>query len=194
MTLSGFMNFDELLAFHCSPVFVGIKPANLVSLPHGDQVAEQEITALVSAYNEKFAAQHIIFRKLCYCKKRFLILVYNKEKLEAILQDAGYQACLVAMGYRKDAPLEEQLELLEEHLQRNGAFPHEIGVFLGYPLEDILGFIINGGKNCKYSGYWKVYGDVTAARRLFDLYERCSAALLQKVAAGIPLQNAVSMI
>ena len=194
MTLSGFMNFDELLAFHCSPVFVGLKPANLVSLPHGDRVAEQEVDALVAAYNAKFAAQQITFRKLCYCEKRLLILVYNKAELEKILQNAGYQACLVAMGYRKEASLEEQLELLEEHLQRKGAFPHEIGVFLGYPLEDILGFIINGGKNCKYSGYWKVYGDVTAARRLFELYERCSTALLQKVAAGIPLQKAVAMI
>ena len=194
MTLSGFMNFDELLAFHCSPVFVGVKPANLVSLPHGGQVAEQEVAALVSSYNEKFAAQQIVFRKLCYCGKRILILVYNKDKLEEILHDTGYEACLIAMGYRKGASLEEHLLLLEEHLQREGAFPHEIGVFLGYPLEDILGFIINGGKNCKYSGYWKVYGDVTAARRLFELYERCSAALLQKVAAGIPLQNAVSMI
>ena len=194
MTLSGFMNFDELLAFHCSPVFVGLKPANLVSLPHGGSVQETEVGELVRSYNEKFADQKIIFRRLCYCEKRLLILVYNKEKLEAILQDAGYQACLVAMGYRKEASLEEQLAVLEEHLQSKDGFPHEIGVFLGYPLEDILGFIINGGKNCKYSGYWKVYGDVSAARRLFELYERCSNALLQKVAAGIPLQNAVSMI
>ena len=38
-----------------------------------------------------------------------------------------------------------------------GDFPHEIGLLLGYPPEDVSGFIENGGKNFLCSGYWKVY-------------------------------------
>ena len=46
-------------------------------------------------------------------------------------------------------------------------FPHEIGVLLGYPAEDVKGFVVNEGKNYLYSGYWKVYGDLSEAKQLF---------------------------
>lgn len=40
-------------------------------------------------------------------------------------------------------------------------FPHEMGILLGYPVEDVEGFIINNGKNELYTGYWKVYDNLT---------------------------------
>ena len=73
--------------------------------------------------------------------------------------------------------MHEGLDALLEHLstrtQEQQDFPHEIGLFLGYPIEDVRGFIEQGGKDCKLSGYWKVYGDVQAARRLFRQFDRC---------------------
>ena len=53
-------------------------------------------------------------------------------------------------------------------------FPHEIGVFLGYPLEDVTGFINNTGKNFRYSGIWKVYGDEKEAEKRFYKYKKCT--------------------
>ncbi len=32
-------------------------------------------------------------------------------------------------------------------------FPHEMGLLLGYPVEDVVGFMENNGKNYLYSGY-----------------------------------------
>lgn len=52
-------------------------------------------------------------------------------------------------------------------------FPHEIGVFLGYPLQDVKGFIENNGRNSKYTGLWKVYGDKAASMRMFEKYRKC---------------------
>lgn len=52
-------------------------------------------------------------------------------------------------------------------------FPHEIGVFLGYPLQDVKGFIENNGRNSKYTGLWKVYGDKAASIRMFEKYRKC---------------------
>lgn len=53
------------------------------------------------------------------------------------------------------------------------AFPHEIGVFLGYPIEDVIGFINNKGCNFKCCGYWKVYGDKEKAIKEFARYDKC---------------------
>lgn len=52
-------------------------------------------------------------------------------------------------------------------------FPHEIGIFLDYPLQDVKGFIENKGKNSKYNGLWKVYGDKDASMKLFEKYRKC---------------------
>ena len=38
-------------------------------------------------------------------------------------------------------------------MEEKGAFPHEIGLLLGYPVEDVLGFIRYQGKNYLYTGY-----------------------------------------
>ena len=47
----------------------------------------------------------------------------------------------------------QRLMLLDIILEEKGAFPHEIGLLLGYPVEDVLGFIRHQGKNYLYTGY-----------------------------------------
>ena len=53
-----------------------------------------------------------------------------------------------------------------ESLQKT---PHEIGVFLGYPIWDVKGFIDNKGKDFKYCGTWKVYNNTDYAKIYFRL-------------------------
>ena len=65
--------------------------------------------------------------------------------------------------------------------------PHEIGVFLGYPLEDVLGFIENGGRNCLSCGCWKVYSNECAALEAFARFEKCKAVYQRLFASGCPL-------
>nr|WP_293388602.1 DUF3793 family protein [Phascolarctobacterium sp.] len=132
MKLFGFTSFDELLAYNCAPVLAGIKPANLLSLMPDDG---EEIDALLVQYNAQFAEQGIVFRRLCACTKRVLVLVYNEEQLAQALSNPGYQAYLIAAGYEAGASAEAYLHRLEQRLNTQKTFPHEIGVFLGYPLE-----------------------------------------------------------
>lgn len=52
--------------------------------------------------------------------------------------------------------------------------PHEIGLFLSYPPEDVRGFIENKACRFKCAGLWKVYGDEERAKELFRQYKRCT--------------------
>ena len=63
----------------------------------------------------------------------------------------------------------------------------QIGIFLGYPLEDVLGFIENGGKNCLSCGCWKVYSNECEALKAFERYEKCKAVYQRLFASGCPL-------
>ena len=56
----------------------------------------------------------------------------------------------------------------------SGEFPHEVGLFLSYPPEDVKGFIDNRACNFKCAGLWKVYGDEAAARRTFARFKKCT--------------------
>ena len=66
-----------------------------------------------------------------------------------------------------------------EYEEEGREFPHEVGIFLGYPLWDIRAFMQNPRREAKLTGYWKVYYKVEKARAQFQKYDRC-IALLQK--------------
>ena len=70
-------------------------------------------------------------------------------------------------------------------------FPHELGNLLGIPLEDVEGFIQNEGKNCLYSGYWKVYRDVTAKKNLFRMYELARELMIELVCNGVGMEEII---
>ena len=87
--------------------------------------------------------------------------------------------------------IDEKLSLLERRISC-GSFPHEIGIFLGYPLDDVLGFIENKGENCLFCGFWKVYSEPERARRTFEKYVYCRSFLCNKIAGGLDLYRAMA--
>ena len=64
---------------------------------------------------------------------------------------------------------------LSLRLRQFHEFPHEIGLFLGYPPDDVEGFIENREKAFKCPGYWKVYGDEEKAKAQFHVISICTA-------------------
>ena len=75
------------------------------------------------------------------------------------------------------------LETLGRRLNQ-GDFPHEVGLFLGYPPEDVEGFRLHRGRDYKLAGCWKVYSDVERARQCFRRYGLCRAALCRRLREG----------
>ena len=104
-------------------------------------------------------------------------LYLSSQKIEANLTTVRAQVLLKRFGYRS-LEIEDALFRLRGRFTAEEDFPHEIGLFLGYPIEDVEGFIANGGKGCKCSGCWKVYGDVEKAQALFDSYKECRRRLM----------------
>lgn len=179
-------NLDYLLGFHCTPAFAGIKCANLLSLCHEKY---DNIEKKLLQLNANFNPKGIYIKRLCFCQKRILILVYGKNLLEKTVYDPKHIPLLQKEGY----PLSEGLDAVLDHLcmrlQQQAEFPHEIGIFLGYPLDDVIGFRQNRGKNYKLSGYWKVYGDERSAKKLFEKYTRCRDNVCKRINSGMSLNQ-----
>ena len=126
---------------------------------------------------------------LLRCKGgKALVYVYRPDDLACALEDADTRRFLSACGYAGFG-VEDAIRTLRKRLRDTDAFPHEIGVFLGYPLADVLGFIANGGRNCLACGCWKVYSDPCCALRAFARYEKCKTVYQRLFASGCPLSK-----
>jgi hypothetical protein len=76
---------------------------------------------------------------------------------------------LQRLGYGDITNIMDALDILRSRFIRS--FPHEIGIFLGIPYEDVKGFIKNSGANFITNGYWKVYSDPKRAAKTFQEYD-----------------------
>lgn len=114
--------------------------------------------------------------------------LYRPDRLRQDLASSEVRALLTEMGYN-DLRIGGCLPVLMRRLRWQEHFPHEIGLFLSYPPEDVRGFICHEGKNSKYTGCWKVYGDVEQSRRRFERYHRCTERYCRALAMGVPLER-----
>lgn len=109
-----------------------------------------------------------------------LIYVYRRADLEKILNRDEIRSFLLNHGYLIDdneivggVNCENIILQLKKKFEKLNQFPHEIGIFLGYPIGDVKGFIENHGCNCKCTGYWKVYCNEEEATKTFRKYKKC---------------------
>lgn len=165
---------------HCAPTLAGIKTANLFSYRYYNI---DELHQELQESNEKLNEKGVYVEILRASESRALIYAYRKKKLEADLCRDGAKKLLRECGYYS-AGTRECLELLKQKLSHDENFPHEIGLFLGYPLPDVKGFMEQKGKNFKCSGIWKVYGDEVETIKLFKKLEKCSQVYARLFAGG----------
>ena len=99
--------------------------------------------------------------------------MFRPDKLRRDLKKTEAEAILKSCGY-ESAEMNNCLTELISRIRGNDKFPHEIGLFLGYPAVDVKGFIENKAANYEISGLWKVYGDRDEAERTFARYRKCT--------------------
>ena len=172
---------ERAIIDHASPTLARLKLGNLFNHPMGEG-----FYAEYRALRGQLEARGVTMTILKVAGGKALIYLYRAEALERALSDAAVRELLGRCGYdRFDSA--GALRTLRARLKGAAAFPHEIGVFLGYPLEDVVGFIENGGRNCLSCGCWKVYANECAALKAFARYEKCKAVYQRLFASGCPL-------
>lgn len=163
---------EELIVRHCSPTLAGLKTGNLFSHTFANQSEMQEI---IRNWNRILVKKGLRALPLRMRNNRTLIYVFRPAYLLRDFQDGTACRLLRERGYCCENP-ERCILRLMQRLAEEQDFPHEIGLFLGYPPEDVRGFIENRDEGCKLVGCWKVYGNEETARKTFAQYERCIAA------------------
>lgn len=176
---------EGLVIQHCSPTLAGLKTGSLFSCPcQSEEEARREVRRL----NQILVPKGLSVLPLRCVNGRALIYLYRPAWLRRDLAQEDVSALLERMGYTCISPDRCLMELMRRLREEDG-FPHEIGLFLGYPPEDVWGFIEHGGKGCKCVGCWKVYGDPEQAQKRFALYQRCTESYCRQWSSGASIER-----
>lgn len=161
---------EDMVILHCSPTLAGIKTANMFSVPEEDPIVFRDT---IVRLNRLLVPRGLRMIPLGKKAGKVLLYLYRPDRLGSDLADEHAMQILSERNY----PVEDChgciLKLIKQ-LEQEEDFPHEIGLFLGYPPEDVKGFIDNQAKNEKFVGFWKVYGDVEQAKNKFEQYRKCT--------------------
>lgn len=176
---------EDLLIRHCSPTLAAIKPGNMFCCSYPSNKALQDYIRRLNKILVPKGIRVLIFR----CNEgRALIYVFRPKAIEKILENPAAVSILKSLGYR-EFRVEPCVCQLMGRFQEFGEFPHEVGLFLGYPPEDVKGFMENGACNQKCVGCWKVYGDESSARKTFAMYKKCTDAYCTQWAKGTSMER-----
>ena len=173
-----------LLAIHCAPILSGSKAANIMT------VTVHEFDRI----GYLLEGTGIRYRFLKTKGDKGILYLYREKRLRQYLEQEEIQRFLSEYGYDQ-VDIAKMLNLLSKRIQmyndQEAVFPHEIGVFLEYPLGDVKGFLANEGKNFMYSGYWKVYQDLQGAVRRFTQYDMERELTIQALMQGKTIREIV---
>ncbi len=162
---------EKQIIEQCSLTLSSLKTASLFTVRFNRL---EEVEDCIDFWNEKFISCGIKVKMLKTIRNTALIYFYREDMLKYDLDNRFSKRILKRFGYKR-LDVDGALEKLSERLSEYEEFPHEIGLFLGYPPKDVEGFICNGGKNCSACRYWKVYGDKSEALQMFSRFDKCNA-------------------
>ncbi len=184
-------NLDEFeylmykIFFHAAPTFKGVKPSSLLNFRNMPDIKLREIwNKYKGEIRDNINIEFIELKSTDECTS---VLFYDKVKLKKILCENECNCFLKNMGYNNCKAVEFALHQLRENY--NNECPDEIGVFLGYPLQDVKMFLDKNNTACKMARYWKAYTDIERAVATWDSYDNAQLETMNKlVSCKSPLE------
>ncbi len=190
-TRTGRRNLHMMLALHCAPFLKGMKESAMLSLPR-NQAVELGRLAAQAGLNWYF---------LFHEDGKDMVFLYRRDAFHRYLRRPDVERFLAERGYfEKDGSeaflacriLGELSHRMKRYFDGKDAFPHEVGVLLGYPTEDVEDYIRLEGRDFLFVGYWKVYHNEQQARRLFAAFDDARERTVREVLEGKELHQLCS--
>jgi len=167
----------SFFALEAAEVIAGEKPANMISIVNRRRICGRNPYELWKQWGASvLAGSELSVFELADSNNAVLLLIYRRDALYDLIARPGVRALLRRAGYDDKAGLHELLERLATRIS-TGSFPHEIGIFLGYPLKDVAGFMGLAAIPFACQGPWKIFGDPGESLRLAERFRCCRAVM-----------------
>jgi len=190
------LDLCSCLVRHAAGVLSGVKPASLFGYVarggRGVLAGERSRTIrdVLSAAMRALAGEGLKAMVLDVSDQRYTLLVYRPAHVAHVLADPDARDFLRALGYEARGCDEVMRTLYVRMRSYYGAadrssrpeYPHEVGLVLGYPLEDVRGFMEGGCETCR--GPWRAFGDERRSRATFGRVARCEGRCRERYRQG----------
>lgn len=178
---------DAFLVEHCAPTFAGLKTGNLFRISYADIEAFGEELRELNGILKRKGLRAVPVRMTA---EFALVYLYRPDFLKRDLGCEEAARLLTSLGYEPQS-VNRSVAFLARMMREKEVFPHEVGLFLGYPPEDVLGFMKSSREGVKCVGCWKVYGDEARARAAFWRFQRCREVFEENVQRGRKLETLI---
>ncbi|MEW9095899.1 MAG: DUF3793 family protein [Clostridiaceae bacterium] len=170
------------ITYYIAPTLVDRKPSTSITLNKDGR----NCYMLWERYKEEFKKKYgIEYYEMRRNENGITVLFYQTQALKDVIYERENMQFLKGFGYKENMSIEKCLIILKRRFE--GICPHEMGIFLGIPLEDVITFIECPNKECLLCGYWKAYSNIEDSRVKFFCYDRAKANVIQAVLKGIDL-------
>jgi hypothetical protein len=179
-------SLEMQMAMQCAPLITGLKISNLLNIRREDFMSMHEIV------KHSHFSRYLLFET----EEKIALLLFHRDSLERHLGKKQVKEMLTQAGYvdlSLGCVLKELSVRYRGYMEGNNDFPHEMGLLLGYPTEDVKGFITHQGNDCLCVGYWKVYAHKEKKLKLFEGFEKARERLLKLLSYGVSMGDIIAM-
>lgn len=162
------------MKYQLAPVILGNKSAMTFTVALKEEKEASKIRALKIIYSLDLRAM-ILRETSTSC----ILLIYCKKMIEKIISEPKKKAVLVKLGYPVQSVFTALSYLRKRYAQT--LCPAEIGIFLGFPLEDVEDYMSGTNKKCLRCGYWQVYNNLDQAEKTFMVYDQAKEMMLSQL-------------
>lgn len=169
-----FKRLEFTFVYQCAPVIAGLKISNLLI------VERSQLKAAVGLIREFGLSAFLLYGTI----NRLSILVFNGKRLEDYLMKNENLRFLENLGYEEisvNNVLRKISGKYAEYMNQTSTFPDELGIALGYPTEDVLGYMENNGRDYLLNGYWKVYSSAEEKAELFRSFDEITESMMRRL-------------
>ena len=179
---------ENLVTRFCSPTLAGFKTGSLFTVRGRNR---EELTEDLRKLNRILTRKGL--RALLFTAKcgNNLVYIYRPKLLKRDLASAEAEGILKDKGYCTLESTERCIVQLAKRISNDNDFPHEIGLFLGYPPYDVKCFMKDTRKGVKCVGCWKVYSNRKRAMETFEKFKKCTEIYHRALKNGKPLEELI---
>lgn len=177
--IKNFKDFEYLYALIKStvaPTLKDLKLATMMNLKNGNRALKDLWEKNKTLIGDSLGLDFFELKK---GENFVLVYFFKKDKLDKKLSTSKVSEFLNLMGYKDCRQVYDYLNLLKKRF--NDSCPDEIGVFLGYPLKDVIDFKDRDKKTCKCTGYWKCFNDEKSSRKAFEKFDETKIIVMRSI-------------
>jgi len=173
---------EEWLFLNAAGVLLADKTGELLTLRHDEFVIEpNDLRSTFRNFSDSWCSDIEIMQTSNGSTK---LLLYRPDLLQKVLDEAPFCVIHERLNYILPLSARSFVRELKTRWESRGHLPHEIGIALGYPLDDVFGYMGLLPLPCKGVCGWRVFGCMAESRRRSCSFSDARCQALQLLALG----------